>query len=164
MPVTPPAGERELRLDDLVAVVLAGPPTGRARCRRGPGRGRTGCGRTRRRRRTAARRRPGRWPARWRPTAGPRTARRTAASCRGPSGRSSRRATRPTPAARGRGASGRAGGSDLARGRVRIFPEVASVEWLNTTCTIYRGEALPSPPFCNQFTGYSLMEDLALSL
>jgi glycosyltransferase involved in cell wall biosynthesis len=42
--------------------------------------------------------------------------------------------------------------------------EVAPVEWLNTTCTMYRREALPDPPFPAQFTGYSLMEDLALSL
>jgi hypothetical protein len=35
---------------------------------------------------------------------------------------------------------------------------------LNTTCTIYRRDALPSPPFDSFFTGYSLMEDVALSL
>ena len=39
-----------------------------------------------------------------------------------------------------------------------------SGEWLNTTCTLYRREALPQPPFPSNFTGYSLMEDLALSL
>jgi len=44
------------------------------------------------------------------------------------------------------------------------LPEVVHVEWLNTTCTLYRREALPNPPFTSQFTGYSLMEDLALSL
>ncbi|HWY51304.1 MAG TPA: glycosyltransferase [Chthoniobacterales bacterium] len=44
------------------------------------------------------------------------------------------------------------------------LPEVVPVEWLNTTCTIYRREALPDPPFRAEFTGYSLMEDLALSL
>ncbi len=44
------------------------------------------------------------------------------------------------------------------------LPEVNPVEWLNTTCTIYRREALPSPPFDSMFTGYSLMEDLTLSL
>ena len=43
------------------------------------------------------------------------------------------------------------------------LPEVVPVEWLNTTCTIYRREALPSPPFDAIFTGYSLMEDVALS-
>lgn len=44
------------------------------------------------------------------------------------------------------------------------LPEIMPVDWLNTTCTIYRREALPDPPFPAQFTGYSLMEDLALSL
>ena len=44
------------------------------------------------------------------------------------------------------------------------LPEVVPVEWLNTTCTLYRREALPDPPFSSQFTGYSLMEDVALSL
>jgi glycosyltransferase involved in cell wall biosynthesis len=44
------------------------------------------------------------------------------------------------------------------------LPAVAVVEWLNTTCTMYRREALPSPPFDSFFTGYSLMEDLAVSL
>ena len=44
------------------------------------------------------------------------------------------------------------------------LPEVVPVEWLNTTCTLYHREALPDPPFAIHFTGYSLMEDLALSL
>ena len=44
------------------------------------------------------------------------------------------------------------------------LPEVVPVEWLNTTCTLYRREALPDPPFLDYFTGYSLMEDLTLSL
>ena len=44
------------------------------------------------------------------------------------------------------------------------LPEVVSVEWLNTTCALYRREALPNPPFPDRFTGYSLMEDVALSL
>jgi spore maturation protein CgeB len=44
------------------------------------------------------------------------------------------------------------------------LPEVVPVGWLNTTCTIYRREALPDPPFPARFTGYSLMEDVALSL
>lgn len=44
------------------------------------------------------------------------------------------------------------------------LPEVVPVEWLNTTCTLYRREALPEPSFSEHFTGYSLMEDLALSL
>lgn len=44
------------------------------------------------------------------------------------------------------------------------LPEIVPVEWLNTTCTLYRREALPNPLFPNHFTGYSLMEDLALSV
>ena len=44
------------------------------------------------------------------------------------------------------------------------LPEVVPVQWLNTTCTMYRREALPAPAFPAQFFGYSLMEDLALSL
>lgn len=44
------------------------------------------------------------------------------------------------------------------------LPEVVQVEWLNTGCTIYRREALPDPPFASHFTGYSLMEDLTLSV
>ncbi|MDT7813206.1 MAG: hypothetical protein QOJ42_3122 [Acidobacteriaceae bacterium] len=44
------------------------------------------------------------------------------------------------------------------------LPDVVQVEWLNTGCTIYRREALPSPPFDSHFTGYSFMEDVALSL
>jgi len=43
-------------------------------------------------------------------------------------------------------------------------PEIARVEWLNTGCTLYRREALPTPPFDSVFIGYSMMEDLALSL
>jgi len=43
------------------------------------------------------------------------------------------------------------------------LPEVVEIEWLNTTCTLYRREALPHPPFGGFFTGYSMMEDLALS-
>lgn len=42
--------------------------------------------------------------------------------------------------------------------------EVVPVEWLNTTCTLYRKEALPEPLFSEQFQGYSMMEDVALSL
>lgn len=37
-------------------------------------------------------------------------------------------------------------------------------EWLNTTCTLYRRAALPDPLFPPLFKGYSLMEDLALSI
>jgi GT2 family glycosyltransferase len=44
------------------------------------------------------------------------------------------------------------------------LPEVADVEWLNTTCTLYRRAALPDAPFESHFAGYSMMEDLALSL
>jgi GT2 family glycosyltransferase len=44
------------------------------------------------------------------------------------------------------------------------LPEVVPVEWLNTTCTLYRREALPNPAFPAHFQGYSLMEDVALSL
>lgn len=44
------------------------------------------------------------------------------------------------------------------------LPDIVAVEWLNTTCTVYRREALPDPPFPELFSGYSLMEDLALSL
>jgi glycosyltransferase involved in cell wall biosynthesis len=44
------------------------------------------------------------------------------------------------------------------------LPDVVPVEWLNTTCTLYRRDALPNPPFPAHFSGYSLMEDLALSL
>lgn len=44
------------------------------------------------------------------------------------------------------------------------LPEVVPVEWLNTTCVMYRREALPSPLFPPIFTGYSLMEDLTLAL
>jgi len=44
------------------------------------------------------------------------------------------------------------------------LPEVVPVQWLNTTCTLYRREALPDPPFPHWFYGYSLSEDLWLSL
>lgn len=44
------------------------------------------------------------------------------------------------------------------------LPDVVPVEWLNTTCTIYRREALPNPTFESHFTGYSFMEDVGLSL
>lgn len=44
------------------------------------------------------------------------------------------------------------------------LPEVVSVDWLNLGCTLYRREALPTPPFAGHFSGYSLLEDLALSL
>jgi glycosyltransferase involved in cell wall biosynthesis len=44
------------------------------------------------------------------------------------------------------------------------LPDVVPVEWLNTTCTLYRKAALPTPLFADHFKGYSLMEDVALSL
>ncbi len=44
------------------------------------------------------------------------------------------------------------------------LPEVVPVEWLNLGCTLYRRDALPSPVFPTHFTGYSMMEDLTLSL
>ncbi len=44
------------------------------------------------------------------------------------------------------------------------MPEMNEIEWLNTTCTLYRREAVPIPPFPNLFRGYSLMEDVYLSL
>ncbi len=44
------------------------------------------------------------------------------------------------------------------------LPETVPVEWLNTTCTLYRKAALPNPPFADHFIGYSFMEDVALSL
>jgi glycosyltransferase involved in cell wall biosynthesis len=44
------------------------------------------------------------------------------------------------------------------------LPAVVPVEWLNTTCTLYRSEALPDPPFSEFFRGYSMMEDVALSV
>lgn len=44
------------------------------------------------------------------------------------------------------------------------LPDQNEVEWLNTTCTLYKTAALPNPVFPVTFKGYSLMEDLALSL
>jgi glycosyltransferase involved in cell wall biosynthesis len=44
------------------------------------------------------------------------------------------------------------------------LPELRPVEWLNTTCVIYRKAALPEPVFSSNFKGYSLLEDLCLSL
>jgi glycosyltransferase involved in cell wall biosynthesis len=44
------------------------------------------------------------------------------------------------------------------------MPAVVSVDWLNLGLTLYRKEALPAPPFDPIFTGYSMMEDAALSL
>lgn len=44
------------------------------------------------------------------------------------------------------------------------FPLVMPADWLNLGCTLYRNEVLPKPPFDRHFTGYSMAEDLALSL
>ncbi len=44
------------------------------------------------------------------------------------------------------------------------LPPVVSVEWLSTGCTLYWRRVLPDPPFDSFFQGYSLGEDLALSL
>lgn len=44
------------------------------------------------------------------------------------------------------------------------LPEIVQVDWLNTTCCLYWRKVLPNPPFPQHFTGYSLMEDLTLSL
>jgi GT2 family glycosyltransferase len=44
------------------------------------------------------------------------------------------------------------------------MPATVPVQWLNTTCTLYRRTLLPDPPFDAFFTGYSLREDAALSL
>lgn len=44
------------------------------------------------------------------------------------------------------------------------LPDYVQCEWLNTTCTMYKREALPSQLFSDFFTGYSLFEDLALSV
>lgn len=41
---------------------------------------------------------------------------------------------------------------------------VAPVEWLNLGCTLYRRALLPEPVFDGFFNGYSVGEDLALSL
>jgi glycosyltransferase involved in cell wall biosynthesis len=44
------------------------------------------------------------------------------------------------------------------------LPNYVEMQWLNAGCTLYRRKALPNPVFDTHFTGYSLMEDLALSL
>lgn len=44
------------------------------------------------------------------------------------------------------------------------LPEIVPVEWLNSTCVMYRREALPKPLFPPIFIGYSLMEDVTISL
>lgn len=42
--------------------------------------------------------------------------------------------------------------------------DISPVDWLNLGLTLYRREALPDPPFHPHFIGYSMGEDLALSL
>lgn len=42
--------------------------------------------------------------------------------------------------------------------------EVEPVDWMPTTCAMYRREALPDPPFDPFFKDYSLVEDMAMSL
>lgn len=44
------------------------------------------------------------------------------------------------------------------------LPDIVPLDWISTGCTMYRRAALPMPPFPEHFTGYSLMEDVALSL
>lgn len=44
------------------------------------------------------------------------------------------------------------------------LPDVMRADWLNLGCTLYRREALAAPPFAAHFSGYSMAEDLALSL
>ena len=44
------------------------------------------------------------------------------------------------------------------------MPDYVPCEWLNTTCTMYKRNRLPSPIFSDHFQGYSLMEDVTLSL
>lgn len=44
------------------------------------------------------------------------------------------------------------------------LPDINEVDWLNTTCTLYRKQNLPNPAFSSHFKGYSIFEDLALSL
>ena len=44
------------------------------------------------------------------------------------------------------------------------LPEIVPVEWLNLGATLYRMEALPSPPFQRHFKGYSMLEDVTLSV
>jgi GT2 family glycosyltransferase len=44
------------------------------------------------------------------------------------------------------------------------LPANVEVEWVNLGATLYRREALPIPPFQSHFVGYSLMEDLTLSV
>ena len=44
------------------------------------------------------------------------------------------------------------------------LPDYVEVEWLNTGCTMYNKAALPDPVFPDLFKGYSMLEDLTLSV
>jgi glycosyltransferase involved in cell wall biosynthesis len=44
------------------------------------------------------------------------------------------------------------------------LPDAVPVQWLNLGCTLYRRSHLPDPPFDTFFDGYSIGEDIALSL
>lgn len=44
------------------------------------------------------------------------------------------------------------------------LPEVVTVDWMPSTCVLYRRAALPTPLFSEFFEGYSYMEDAALAL
>ena len=44
------------------------------------------------------------------------------------------------------------------------LPDIVPIEWLSSTCTLYRREALPDELFPKKFFGASTGEDLALSL
>ena len=44
------------------------------------------------------------------------------------------------------------------------LPDTVEVEWMNLGCTLYRREALPNPWLASHFEGYSLFEDVTLSL
>jgi len=55
-------------------------------------------------------------------------------------------------------------GYNLAPEDNENLPELVKVDWINSGCTIYIKESLPSPVFPDFFKGYSMMEDLYLSL
>jgi len=44
------------------------------------------------------------------------------------------------------------------------LPEIVPIDWMPTACALFRRSALPSPLFDPFFTGYSYMEDAALSI
>jgi glycosyltransferase involved in cell wall biosynthesis len=45
-----------------------------------------------------------------------------------------------------------------------LLPEYVKCDWMNLGCTIYRTAALPNPVFPEHYKGYSMFEDLTLSL